>query len=498
MPHLDLTCQSEADTARLGETLALALKVGDCIHLEGDLGAGKTTLARAMIRCLAGDPGHEVPSPTFTLIQSYQTKIPGPVAHLDLYRVEDIEELEELGIEEVLLDGAVLVEWPKKGGAALPLATLHLSLTADPANDCRQVRVTGDEAALARFTRSIETRSFLDGNGHGESARAPFMGDASARTYEKIHPASGPALILMNSPAQTDGPIIRDGLPYSRIAHLAEDVGAFVADARLLADQGFRTPRIMAQDLDAGFLLIEDLGNGKIIDENRVPIDERYLAAVETLAAMHGLSWPSNSPVTEGVVHEIPPFDRRALLIEVDLLIEWYLPYRLNRAVTEEEKSRFHDIWNDLIDVALAGERSFVIRDYHSPNIIWIDDAEGADRIGIIDFQDGLIGPAAYDVASLAQDARVDVSEQLESRLVDHYCVHRGDFDEAAFRTQYAVMAAQRATKVLGIFVRLYQRDGKEGYLPHLPRIETYIRRALKHPQLAQYRAWMQRVLGVV
>ena len=138
----------------------------------------------------------------------------------------------------------------------------------------------------------------------------------------------------------------------------------------------------------------------------------------------------------------------------------------------------------------------WVLRDYHSPNIIWNGGARGTDRVGLIDFQDAVIGPCAYDVASLAQDARVDVPFALEQQLVARYCTQRQELDESAFREAYAIMAAQRATKVLGIFVRLSQRDGKHGYLTHLPRIQDYLSRSLAHPALADYKAWFDEVFA--
>src|SRR5690606_7542298 len=147
-------------------------------------------------------------------------------------------------------------------------------------------------------------------------------------------------------------------------------------------------------------------------------------------------------------------------------------------------------------DTMAGGESSLVLRDYHSPNLIWRPGASGLDRLGLIDFQDALLGPSAYDLASLAQDARVTVPPELETRTVDAYCAARGrsdSFDEDAFRRDYAIMAAQRNSKILGIFVRLDRRDGKPAYLAHLPRIRAYLARALAHPALAPVRLLYER-----
>ncbi|MEL7228416.1 MAG: phosphotransferase, partial [Pseudomonadota bacterium] len=186
------------------------------------------------------------------------------------------------------------------------------------------------------------------------------------------------------------------------------------------------------------------------------------------------------------------------MLVEADLLAQWYAPWCLGRPLDDHEQAQFEAIWNGLIDGLDDAPITLVLRDYHSPNIIWRGEETGHARIGIIDFQDALIGPAAYDVASLAQDARVDVPVEVEQRLVARYINARADdksFDIETFKAQYAIMAALRATKILGIFIRLSQRDGKHAYTVHLPRMQHYLQRALQHEMLADYGAWVNTVL---
>jgi aminoglycoside/choline kinase family phosphotransferase len=205
------------------------------------------------------------------------------------------------------------------------------------------------------------------------------------------------------------------------------------------------------------------------------------------LAELHRRPWPRHLSAPGGVVHALPPFDRDALMIEVELLPAWYVRRQTGRPPSADFLSAFADAWNAVFDRLEAAEKSIVLRDYHSPNIVWRDDRHGLDRLGLLDFQDALYGPAAYDVASLAMDARVTVPEDIERTAVDAYVAARrvaGPFDEAGFREAYAICAAQRNTKILGIFVRLDERDGKPAYLRHLPRIRAYLRRALAHPAL--------------
>jgi aminoglycoside/choline kinase family phosphotransferase len=200
-------------------------------------------------------------------------------------------------------------------------------------------------------------------------------------------------------------------------------------------------------------------------------------------------------PVEGRPDYATPSFDVDAMLIEVSLLLDWYLPDR-GVEVTGLMREEFLTLWRELLRVALAVPATWAIRDYHSPNLIWLADRDGLARVGVIDFQDAVLGPPAYDVVSLAQDARVDVSEPLEIALVSRYVRGRKTdtptFDPAAFAESYAMMSAQRNTRLLGVFSRLNRRDGKPHYLRHQPRIWGYLQRALAHPALAEIRQWFE------
>ncbi|WP_187969662.1 tRNA (adenosine(37)-N6)-threonylcarbamoyltransferase complex ATPase subunit type 1 TsaE [Aquibium microcysteis] len=478
----DIGLADEAATRQLGEDLALALRPGDLVRLEGDLGAGKTTLARALVRAMAGDPDLEVPSPTFTLVQSYELRI--PVHHLDLYRLGTADEIDELGVEEMAASGIVLVEWPERAADRLPPAALTLRLEHE--GEGRRAQIAGAAPALARLARSRAVRAFLAGAGWGDATRRFMFGDASTRAYEIVEKA-GTRRVLMNAPRQPDGPIIRDGKPYSQIAHLAEDVLPFVAIGEVLKGAGFAAPEILAVDIEAGLLLVEHLGTGNFLADDGSPVAERYAEAGRLLAALHGQVWPQTITTSQGVVHRVPAYDRGAMTIEVELLTDWYMPYTTGRPVSAEAKAAYVAAWNRVFDRLETAEKSLVLRDYHSPNIVWRDERQGLDRLGLVDFQDAMIGPAAYDLASLAMDARVTVPPQMERATIEAYAEARtavGAFDRAGFDAAYAIMAAQRNAKILGIFVRLDRRDGKPAYLKHLPRIRAYFARALAHPAL--------------
>jgi N-acetylmuramate 1-kinase len=486
---LDLA--DEADTIRFGEDLALALKPGDCLALSGDLGAGKSTLARAFLRAIADDPELEVPSPTFTLVQSYDLRI--PIAHFDLYRLADGSELDELGFDEALTEGICLVEWPEMAEAELPKDRIRLRLTHSDAG--RRAEISAPPHAAARIRRVLAIRQFLSDHGHGEDARRFLSGDASFRAYETVTDAEGGRRILMDWPLRPEGPPVLDGKPYPKVAHLAEDAYPFVAIAQHLRSIGLLAPEILAVDYAQGLMLIEDLGQDGVVDETGVPIVARYGAAIDCLAHLHGTAPVSDILVAPDHVHHIPAFDPVAMTIETRLLLDWYLPWkRGGLPVGDDERSAFIEIWSGLIATLTGAERHLLLRDYHSPNLLWQPGAEGLQRIGLIDFQDAMIGPTAYDVASLVQDARVTIPPAGGADLLDRYIRSRriqGMFDEDGFRMAYAIMAAQRNCKLIGLWVRLKERDGKPGYLHHMPRTLTYLGEVLSHPVLAPLRQWM-------
>jgi tRNA threonylcarbamoyl adenosine modification protein YjeE len=491
--RFDLALADETATRALAVDLAAALEAGDLVTLSGDLGAGKTTFARALIRHLAGDDQTEVPSPTFTLMQEYE--LPRfPLVHADLYRLTGAGDLNELGFMDVAENAVVLLEWPDRAGDLLPPDRFDVALTLSPAQGSgyRNARVTGHGTVAARVERIAAVRRFLHATGYSSAERRRLAGDASTRSYERLT-RGGQSVLLMNSPRRADGPPVRDGKPYSAIAHLAEDVTPFIAVARALRQRGLSAPEILASDRATGLVLLEDFGDSFVVaGEPPAPVAERYEAAVDVLLALHRRALPPTLPVDAGVDYTLPDYDLGAMLIEVELLLDWYLS-RLGVPVTPAASEAYLALWRDALAPAMDAPRTWTLRDFHSPNLMWLPDRVGIQRVGLLDFQDAVMGPPAFDLASLLQDARVDVPEAMEIALLSRYVRARlGEpgFDAAGFAQLYATLAAQRASKILGIFARLDRRDGKPQYLRHLPRIYAYLQRALAHPALSALRAW--------
>ncbi|HCL65277.1 MAG TPA: tRNA (adenosine(37)-N6)-threonylcarbamoyltransferase complex ATPase subunit type 1 TsaE [Rhizobium sp.] len=492
---LSLLLPGEADTIRLGEDLSLAVKPGDCLALHGDLGAGKSTLSRALLRAMADDDYLEVPSPTFTLVQNYDLRF--PVAHFDLYRLSDENELEELGFNDALESGVCLVEWPDKAGSSMPSESIDVRFDFDPSG-CRRISISATPPKLDRIRRVLAIRQFLDDHGYRQARRRHLTGDASTRAYEYIYPPDGKRMILMDSPRQPDGPPIRDGKPYSQIVHLAEDVYPFLAIDQVLREKGFAAPEIYEHDSEAGILLLEDLGNETILDAEGKPVPERYRASVACLAEMHAMTFTRELPLPGGHIHRIPDYDRTAMKMEAELLLDWHLPWkREGKPATAEERQDYLDIWDRLIDRLDDAEKTLVLRDFHSPNIIWRGAERGVKRVGLIDFQDAMIGPSAYDLVSIVQDARVTVERDLADQLMEDYLALRRlqpGFIEESFLRSWAIMSAQRACKLNGLWVRLMQRDKKPAYMKHMPRTLWHLSVAFEHQALAPLRDWCAKV----
>jgi aminoglycoside/choline kinase family phosphotransferase len=377
----------------------------------------------------------------------------------------------------------------------LPEDRIDIAFSHRPAlgSSARAAAITGHGKAATQVERLRNLRNFLEEAGFLGAQRERMPGDASTRSYARLTGSNGTS-ILMNSPRRPDGPPIYDGKSYSAAVHLAEDVKPFVAIDNGLRARGFSAPAIHHGDLDSGFLITEDFGSAGVVEgDPPQPIADRYETATDMLAELHREALPETLPLTPQLTYDIPLFDIDAWLVEIGLMLEWYLPDR-RAEISQQRRDEFVAMWRALLEKPAAAPRTWVLRDFHSPNIIWLGDRAGIRRIGLIDFQDAVLGPAAYDLVSLLQDARIDIPEQLELTLLTRYIRTRraadAGFDPAGFAELYAIMSAQRNTRLLGTFARLNRRDGKPQYLRHQPRIWTYLGRSLAHPALAAFRQW--------
>jgi len=295
---------------------------------------------------------------------------------------------------------------------------------------------------------------FLTRYGWTDAQISPVAGDASFRRYFRVNSATRGKAILMDAPP-----------PH-------EDPQPFLDIAQYLTGHQFRAPEIYGTDLTRGLVLLEDFGDRRMrehLDDHPEDESQIYRAAIDTIVRLAG------TPAADA-----QRYDMATYLREVQLLTEWYMP----AMGLSCDANAFDQMWVDALAPLASCQDVTVLRDYHAENIMLLDDGEQ----GIIDFQDALVGHPAYDLVSLLQDARRDVRPELEADMLAYYLTAANPGSD--FDAHYALLGAQRNTKIIGIFTRLWKRDGKERYLSFLPRMWGLLERDLAHPALASVKQW--------
>jgi aminoglycoside/choline kinase family phosphotransferase len=279
-----------------------------------------------------------------------------------------------------------------------------------------------------------------------------------------------------------------------RAAFRARDVRAFLAVGEALRAAGLSAPEIYAADMPAGLVLMEDFGTEGVLRDG-APDPERYRAVVEVLAAIHAAPRPRDLPIPGGGTHVLMDLSPEVLAADVAMFADWYVPHVAGHPLAPAARADLDAVWQGLFARLADAERSWVLFDVQSANLFWLPKRTGLARVGLIDFQDMFRGRSAYDVAAIAQDARATVPEALERDLAAHYVAARKiadpAFDAAAFGDAYAILAAARAAKNLGVFARLAAL-GDPAYLPHIPRVGAYLRRTLAVDVLSPLRLWYE------
>ncbi|WP_440958117.1 aminoglycoside phosphotransferase family protein [Oceanicaulis sp. LC35] len=352
-------------------------------------------------------------------------------------------------------------------------------------------------ADLQTDPRARARTDFIKAAGWGDADVRAFPGDASTRSYFRLSRGQDTA-ILMDAPGASEAPACpidasedeRIALGYNAVARLAgNNTTAFAALSGALTARGFSAPRIFEADLDQGFLIIEDLTDALFARLIPAVAHEGalYATAVETLGAIYRSSF-ERQPTAFGKGWTVQDYDALALHAETELFTDWYAPWR-GKTLSEADKSDWRKAWDQVLPHLDNHAPGLVLRDFHAENLIWLPQREHEAKVGLLDFQDALFGHPAYDLVSLIEDARRDVAGDLAKPLTDRFFNAAGLADREAFDAAAAVLAAQRNAKILGIFVRLAQRDGKPKYLDLLPRVERHFVCDLAHPALAPVKA---------
>ncbi|MDB2414703.1 phosphotransferase [Rickettsiales bacterium] len=323
-------------------------------------------------------------------------------------------------------------------------------------------------------TREELILKFLADNNLEGFKREPMSSDASFRRYERLV-AGDKSFILMDAPPEK------------------EDVLPFINIDGYLRRRDLNAPEIYAKDENNGFLLLEDFGDfsftnvlsGKTEYGDKYSEAELYIAATNVITQLHRSTLPN----------VMPKYDDELLLNECELLTKWYCPNILGGKIDDSAKDEYLSIWKDLCKKAHIGDDVVVLRDYHADNLMWLPERLGAKNVGILDFQDAVIGSPVYDIVSLLEDARRDVDSETVYAVIDHYLSLRKSIKKDDFMAAYAILAAQRNCKIIGIFARLAVRDGKERYLDYLPRVWGHLERGIEHPVLLPFKDWLNKYI---
>ena len=312
--------------------------------------------------------------------------------------------------------------------------------------------------------------NFLARAGWRCEAVVPMPADASFRRYYRLHGAPRPSLVMDAPP----------GL---------EDVTPFVTIARHLRAVGLSAPEILAADEELGFVLIEDFGDDTFTRLLNAGADPQplYELAIDALAALHRCG--------DAAAVDVPSYLGERLVEAASLLPDWYLPARRGGELDPAASTEFVASLRDLITALPPVESTLALRDFHVDNLMLVAGRQGVGACGLLDFQDAGIGSRAYDVMSLLQDARRDLPPGLEPAMLARYHEAVGTGDVPVFTAWYNVLAAQRHCRVLGVFVRLWVRDGKPGYLAHIPRVARLLDNVLQTAELAPLKVWFDRYL---
>lgn len=489
---------SEAELAQFAASVAKQLRCGDLIRLNGDLGAGKSSFARALIQAL-GNKG-DVPSPTYTLMQTY---VDGrlPVAHLDCYRLNDPDELQALDLQLWHDHGVIVAEWPDKGGDFLRsdqpdlidyhsyercnAGVLDITITTtgetnrDITLECKLawwLRLTNIFKEIMRPTTPEGRLAFLQKAGFNISADqlTPASGSEafSTRTYWRFDD-NGTSRILMDA------------------APPAQDNVRFADVAGYLGSKGFHTVEIdNRSDIENGYLILNDLGSTPL-KSKLIGTSEEETEAWSKLALDYAVQF-ANTPVPT----HWRSYGKTELWIELLRMINYYLPLMRGKAMTPEETEHFYQIWQPLFDKILNVPQGMMHFDFHGDNILLRNDTPtSTDAFALIDFQDAALGPVTYDAASFIWNDRHYVEAPQRAKLIDYYCEKTG-MDKQQFLDSAELITIQRAMKNMGGVCKWVALANRTDLLKVLPNFTMLPLQILPYRQdcAALYKWWQENV----
>lgn len=316
-----------------------------------------------------------------------------------------------------------------------------------------------------------KARAFLAQNKIADCRIVKVAGDASFRSYYRIFSGEKVYILMFAPPSH-------------------EDVRPFIKIDEFLVSQNFSAPKIFARDEALGYLLLEDFGDdtySKVLARDSSQELTLYKKACDCLLELHKLEAPQ----------DLPHYNHALLFREVMLFVDWYLPLQ-KKSMSLADRAKYKFLWFQIFDqmAQLKSARDhlqknedpiLVLRDYHADNLMILPQRENHQQVGLLDFQDAVLGSKAYDLVSLLEDARRDLVEENRAELFEYY-LQNANCDKEAFKIDYEILSLQRNIKIVGIFARLSVRDGKHNYLNLLPRVLNFVRLRLesKNPIFAE------------
>tara|TARA_R110002050_G_scaffold70425_2_gene151834 strand:- start:61761 stop:62786 length:1026 start_codon:yes stop_codon:yes gene_type:complete len=319
------------------------------------------------------------------------------------------------------------------------------------------------------LNRADLRRNFLEEIGWGDKEPTFLAGDASNRTYYRITSSRGHTAVLMDAHEPS------------------EKIREFMQIGSLLYNMGYAVPEIIASDLDRRLILLEDLGDKTFtfcLENNQNP-HELYEAATKVIIDLHQKFKHKNKV--------IPVYDLATYRRECDTLLDWYYPAIMGKSISSDARNEWSEIWNNLLTQKISLPRTLVLRDFHVDNLIWLHKRSDLQRCGLLDFQDALLGSPAYDLVSLFEDARRDVSGSMTTDLLNLYFKNFPELAPEQFMKEYNILGAHRSAKIIGYFARLALRDNKKRYLDFIPRTWKWLEQDMQHPDLKDIKNWMDK-----
>ena len=481
MIHSKYISRNLSDLEKLAKELVPLLNEGGVMTLNGQIGAGKTTLAKLIIQELTQTPLEDIVSPTFNLYHTYN-RDNLEIAHYDFYRIESEIELLEIDLNESLTDKICIIEWADKFRDLLPKDRIEIFITCKKNERVYRINPLGKFREVVSNRAKIE--NYLGGLDINFTELQRLPGDASKRNYYRVMSPDN-TMILMDATQESN---------IKSKTGLSNGIDDFIKIQKYLDSIDVRVPKLIVRNRIDNILLEEDLGEYSYADMlTKENYQKLYNPAIKTLIHISNINHPKNIS-TDSNPHYLKEFDLDIYLNEAEIFIDYYWPFIHGKQCNADKKQEFTHVMGEVYS-NLTDDKTLMLRDFHSPNLLFLENEDGFRKCAVIDFQDALFGHPLYDLVSLTNDARTTIDEHQEKYLIDLYKkdfpFNNFQFDSLSFIEQYHILGVQRSIKILGIFARLAILETNQNYLVHMPRVICYIKRIMQSGSIQTLACWL-------